>query len=274
MPEPTLAIRFQEFQAEVGEYLGWGKGVNYGDKPWTRDKLNRITSCVKSGLRRFYYPPLLPQKNAQYAWSFLKPVANIAFPSGGQWVYLPDDFGQPEGQITITSLQTQTPWPLKLTGIGEILQAYQVDPTITGRPMRAAVTPTRGTRPDGGQQWQLWIYPLADQAYTFQLQYYINPDYLTGDLPYAYGGPEHHETILEACLSIAEERLDDMPAGQGPHYGAFMERLKASIAMDSRLKAQYIGRNIDRSDADGTFDRTLLHWLIAGGVTYGGNPIG
>jgi hypothetical protein len=272
MPESTLAIRFREFQAEVGEYLGWGKGVYYNDKPWTKDKLNRITSCVKSGLRRFYYPPILQNQSAQYAWIFLKPVANIAFPSGGQWVYLPEDFGQPEGRLTITSTQTQTPWPLDLTGIGQILQLYQVDPTISGRPARAAITPTRGTHPTGGQQWQLWIYPLADQAYTFQLRYYINPDYLTGDLPYAYGGAEHHETILEACLSVAEERLDDVPAGQGPHYMAFLERLKASQSMDTRLKPQRIGRNIDRSDDDGYFDRTLLHWLN-NGITYNGNNL-
>lgn len=273
MPEPTLAIRYQEFQAEVGEYLGWGKGVNYGEKPWTRDKSNRINSFLKAGLSNFYYPPVVPPARAIYQWSFLKPVANIAFPNGGQWVYLPDDYGGYEGQITITSLQTQTPWPLRITSIGEILQMYQVDPTITGRPMRAAITPVRGTRPDGGQQWQLWIYPLADQAYTFQLQYYINPDFLSGDLPYAYGGPEHHQTILESCLAVAESRLDDVALSQSNHYMAFMERLKSSIGLDTRQKAQWIGKNIDRSDCEQGYDRTLLHWLIQGGVTYNGNPL-
>ena len=272
MAPPNLAIQFQELQAEVGEYLGWGKGVNYGERPWTRDKLNRITSCVKSGLRRFYYPPLLPNQRTQYAWQFLKPVANIAFPQGGQWVYLPDDFGQPEGRITISSSVTQTPWPLDVTGIGEILELYQVDPTITGRPTRAAITPTRGTRLTGGAQWQLWIYPLADQDYVFQMRYMLNANYLTGDLPYAYGGAEHHETLLESCLSVAEERLDDVPAGQGPHYGAFMTRLAASVAMDARTKPQLLGRNLDRSDGDGYWDRSLLHWL-SNGITYGGNPL-
>jgi hypothetical protein len=273
MPEPTLAIRYQEFQAEIGEYLGWGKGVNYNEKPWTRDKTNRINSFLKAGLSNFYYPPIVEPNRTAFAWSFLKPVANIAFPQGGQWVYLPDDFGQPEGQITVTSTVTQTPWPLKITGIGEILQAYQVDPTITGRPMRAAFTPTRGTFPTGGQQWQLWIYPLADQAYTFQVQYYINPNFLTGDLPYAYGGPEHHQTILESCLAIAESRMDDVPLTQSNHYTAFLERLKASMAMDSRLKPQWLGKNIDRSDCGGDWDRSILHWLN-NGILYNGNQIG
>lgn len=271
MPEPTLASRWEEFQAEVGENLGWSKGVKYGERPWNRDKLNRINSCVKSGLRRFYYPPVIEGRSAAYAWSFLKPVAQIAFPASSQWVYLPDDFGQPEGKLTVSSSVTQTVWAIDLVGIGTINHYYQVTPTTVGRPLIAAVTPTRGTHPTTGQQWQLWIYPITDQAYTFNLQYYINPNYLTGDLPYAYGGPEHHETILESCLSIAEERLDDMPQGTGPHYTAFMERLKASISMDQRLKPQMLGQNLDRSDWDGRWDRQLLHWLNT--VTYNGNPL-
>jgi hypothetical protein len=272
MPEPTLAIKYQELQAEIGEWAGWGKGVNYGEKPWTKDKLNRITSVLKSGLRRFYYPPLLQGQTAAYAWSFLKPVASIAFPQGGQWVEMPDDFGQPEGRLTVTSPVTQTPWPLDLCGIGVINELYQVDPTISGRPWKAALTPTKGTYPTGGQQWQLWIYPLADQNYTFQMQYYINPNYLSGDLPYAYGGPEHHETLLESCLAAAEERLDNMPFGQGPHSIAFMSRLAASISMDARLKPQRLGRNLDRSDGYGDFDRSLLHWF-GGSITYNGMPL-
>ena len=271
MAEPTLAIRFNGFLEEVGEYLGWGRGVAAGGPPWTRERANRIRSCVASGLRRFYYPPVVPPARTSYSWWFLKPVAQIFVPDNSQWVYLPEDFNSPEGQLTVSSSVTQTVWPVDLTSIGRIDHYYQITPTTVGRPLLAAVTPTRGTQPTGGQQKQLWIYPITDQAYTFNLQYTINPDYLTGDKPYAYGGPEHGETILEACLSVAEERLDDMPAGTGPHYMAFIERLKASIAMDTRLKPQLLGQNADRSDDEGQWNRQYLHWLNT--VTYNGNPL-
>ena len=56
------------------------------------------------------------------------------------------------------------------------------------------------------------------------------PDYLSTPFPYAYGGAEHAETILESCLAVAELRLDDMA---GPHNQQFMARLAASISRHS-----------------------------------------
>jgi len=271
MPEPTLSMRVEEIQAEVGVYFGWGRGAYYQDRPWKRDQFARIHSCVKSGLRRFYWPEPVPPLTQSYDWSFLKPVAEIAFPDNTKYVTLPDDFGSPEGYLTITNAVTQTVWAIELTGIGLINHNYQVLPTTVGRPLMAAITPLRGDNPQQSQQWQLWIWPITDQAYTFQLQYYINPNYLTGDTPYAYGGSQHHETILEACLSVAEERVDDMAPMTGPHGLAFKQRLAASISVDRRLKPQKLGANRDRSDDTDGWDRSALHWLAS--VAYNGNPL-
>ncbi len=82
------------------------------------------------------------------------------------------------------------------------------------------------------------------------------PDYLSNTIqPYPYGGGEHSETILEACLSVAEERRDDIPMGTGAHGMAFVTRLAASIAMDSRKKPTKLGYNRDLSD-----EMDLLPW--------------
>ncbi len=81
-----------------------------------------------------------------------------------------------------------------------------------------------------------------------RFQYYLLPDYLTTNYPYALGGMAHAETVLESCLAVMEERLDDITRGQGPHGIAFMGRLAASISMDRKSKAQTLGRNRDGSD--------------------------
>ena len=81
--------------------------------------------------------------------------------------------------------------------------------------------------------------------------------------PYPLGGMQHGETILESCLSIAEQRLNDGQKGQ--HWQQFMTRLAASISYDRRsFTPGFLGYNADRSDCGGrSNDRTTI-------VTYNG----
>jgi hypothetical protein len=246
MAEPTLNLAYKNLMGEVGFFLGYGRGALLGDVAWNAQQQLAIDSVVASGLRQFYYPPVAPGMTAPMNWSFLKPLMSLDLPAGAQTAQLPFDFGGVEGEMTILAPQNTTWFTIKICDEGQIRQEYSRFPNMTGRPLRAGVE--QGKRPisDRSQTQLIFFFPTADTDYTIQCQYYVNPDYLSGALPYAYGGPQHAETLLESCLAIAEQRLDDRAE---VHSQKWMERLTASIGQDIRNKAQNLGYNQDRSDA-------------------------
>lgn len=250
MAESTLAIAYAEIAAEVGSYLGFGRGTNYSDPAWSTQQQNMIDSCCKSGLRQFYYPPPIDASGSTYDWSFLKPTASIGFASGTQTILLPDDFGGFEGVITVSPANNQVTCPIYLYNEGYIREAYSENPLMTGRPIQAAIQPLKGTTGTTGQRFQLFFFPIADQAYTLFFQYYLLPDFINGTISYAYGGAQHAETILESCLAIAEQRID---GSQTVHSALFMQRLAASVGKDRQSKAQKLGYNRDNSDGTGWY---------------------
>lgn len=268
MAEPTLAIPWTELQARVGSFMGWGRGLLvYGDLAWSSYQQFEIDGIVGSGLRQFYYPPPMEGMTGSYDWSFMHPVAGIDFPAGVSTVPLPDDFGGFEGRMTIrTTTTTSQPWQIDWLNEGQINEMYSRTPQMSGPPKYAAEQALKGTTATQGQRKQLLIFPLADRDYQLQVAYYINPDFLNGAFPFAYGGSQHAETILESCLAVAEVRLDD---SSSVHAAKFAERLAASISMDRRNKPQSLGYNGDRSDRRG-LTRRDMHWF-APSATYNGN---
>ncbi len=77
------------------------------------------------------------------------------------------------------------------------------------------------------------------------MAYTILPDFLSGSKPYAYGGSAHTETIIESCLAVAEQRLDD---AMTVHSVQFKRLLAASVGHDRRLQPNNYGYNGDRRD--------------------------
>lgn len=266
MSESTLSMGLGDLESEVGLFLGYGRGADAGDTAWTTYQQGIITSVVKSGVRQFYFPPPLEGESVSYDWSFLKPMAALSLNSGLDYVDLPDDFGGLEGRITCTPQGSSAFWPVDVTGVGRVYAKLTEYPSTTGRPVVACVEPLRDTGASRSSRSRLKVWPTADQAYTLKFQYYLQPDALTDALPYAYGGLLHAETVLESCLSIAEQRLDDSAS---VHTLKFQERLAASINADRKLKPQKLGYNRDLSDGpEPAFRR---HWDTAvkvGGVAY------
>lgn len=262
--ESTLSLTLDDIEAEVGHFLGYGRGANFEETAWTPQQQRDIDSVIKSGLRQFYFPPPIDGAPAGYDWSFLKPVASLTFASGDSTIPLPADFGGIEGQITMSAAASQISWPIDVVSDGFVRQKYAELPTSTGRPLVAAVQPLKETKPGRGQRFQLYLWPLADQAYTLRVAYYLTPDALTSHHPFPLGGMAHAETILQSCLSIAEQKLDD---AMMVHTAKFKERLIASVNLDRRLKPQKLGYNRDRSD-DRYSDPSDRHWLNT--ITYNG----
>ncbi len=246
MAESTLTIRWQLLQARAGSFLGWGAGPVYGSNTWTTDQQFNLDGIVASGLRKFYFPEPQQGSGVVYDWSFLKPTAIFALNENQSIVNLPDDYGGVEGTVSVvTTTQASNPWRIEWRNIGVIRRMQQALPVMTGPPQYISQDAIRGTNPTQGQRFQWIVFPIADQDYSLEATYYVNPDYLTQDTPFALGGSQHSETILEAVLSAAEQFLDDQ---RGIHTLAFENRLAASIGMDRKNKPQKLGLNRDRSD--------------------------
>lgn len=245
MSEPTLAMKYADLAGEVGLFLGFGRGAALGDLTWTTAQQAAIDSCMKSGLRQFYYPEPLENETTSYDWSFLKPVAQVLLPANQQTVLLYDDFGGLEGQFYVFTVKTTQWWPLDLRPIGAILEKYAQFPTTSGRPQMAALEWLKTTGATQGQRQQLHVWPVADQAYTIKFQYYVNPDYLNTAFPYHMGGAQHAETVRAACLMAAEEFLDD---AMTTWHLKYQDRLAASVASDRKSKPERLGYNGDGSD--------------------------
>ncbi len=238
MPESTLSLLKADYESKVGIFLGWGATA------WKTDpeKADRIKDAVNSGYRRFIFP------DQPFNWSFLKPFATLTLVDGDSTIRMPDDFGGIEGRIAVSDGASGIFRPLEIRNPAMIEQMFSEMPDSTGRPLYASLRPLKGTTHTRGQRQELFVFPTADADYSFTFQYYLLPDCLTDEYPYAYGGAEHAETILESCLAIAEERIDDIFGG--PHAMAFDKRLRASMAMDRRKKPQNLGTNRDLSDVE------------------------
>lgn len=275
MAEPTLSLGYQDLLAEVGSFLGWGRGAAFGETAWTSTQQAQLESVVRSGLRQFYYPPPVGGMAGEgpYDWSFLTPLATLTLPDAQATLTLPDDFGGVEGRVTVSTPggSGTSWWPLDAVGLGTVIQNQATMPTTTGRPCVCCVEPTKGTAGLQGQRFQLRVWPTPDQEYTLQLQYRVNPDALTAALPYVYGGGQHSETVLQSCLAVAEQRLDD---ARGVHQARWEERLLASIGLDRKLKPQKLGYNGDRSDLrDRRWGRAAGRLWGENGVTFNGRVL-
>lgn len=248
MAESTLTLKKSDFEAKVGIFLGWtGTPANWSDL-----QKERLKDSVDSGYRQFLMPTA-DANGSSHDWSFLRPVLSLDLTSGSRTVALPDDYGSLEGTITVTTTSSASFWPVQVTLEGRLREMYARLPSATGRPQWAAEVPLKGTTGQKASRYELMIYPEADEDFTLEVAYYLLPEALTDSNPYCYGGMQHSETILESCLAIAEERINNIE--NGVHGSKFRERLAASIAIDRRNKAELIGYNGDRSDA-----RSLGYW--------------
>lgn len=232
--ESSLTLKKSDFESKVGVFAGWGNGVT---DAWDARKQDAITDSVNSGLRQFYFPA------PPYSWSFLRPFASLTLPSAATALLLPADFGGVEGPVYFSTSGGSQYAELPTVGVGMIETEARRSPSTSGRPVMCAIEPVRGTSFNGSQPYQLRVWPTSDQAYAVRVRYYLLPDCLSDSYPYAYGGAQHSETILESCLAIYEERYDDQI--HGVHGQKFKERLAASIQADQRMKAQTLGYNGD-----------------------------
>jgi hypothetical protein len=239
MAESTLTAAFTDLQSSVGFFLGYGRN----SENWTSRQSDNIAAVLKAGLRQFYY--------CAYDWSFLKPWADIPLHQGENIAALPDDYGAMDGPVTVSVLgQSSFYSPLSLGDAHAVYEREKRLPDTQGIPLVICEEVIRGTDAVNGQRMRLRVWPSADSDYILTFPYRILPDALSGAMPYAYGGGQHAETLLQSCKAAAERDIDSVGAGdpKAVHQPEFARMLEQSKAMDRRTKAQTVGPMLDHSD--------------------------
>lgn len=246
MPESGLSLSIDDLKAEIGHYLGYGRGTPFSEAAWDTYQSNTIVAVLKSGLSNVYTPPPLSEREPPHSWSFLRPFASLTLLSGTTTVPLPDGFGGFEGPLYVTEPSTaRNQFQLRVTHEGKVQQMHATQPTTTGAPRICCEKVLDGTTANGSTRSELYVWPTSDADYELQATWKHLPGMLTGSFPYPPGGAEHAELFKASCLAAAELQIDDAP---GPRQMAFMQRLSASVHVDRKRKGHFIGYNGDRSD--------------------------
>lgn len=252
--ESNLALKKSDLDSYVGDYAGYGVGSVFGGASWNSRHVERIRRSVSSGLRSVYqtqevrYPSGELMIPGSYDWSWLKPTQTIDLPSGSNAIDMADDFGGIIGRVIPANPNGNGAiFPIPVVGQGDIEAAEAMNPGAAGRPLMVCQMATKKTSKERSNQNFLKFFPSADQSYSLKLWYFILPEMISDDLPYPYGGAAHAELFKVACTAAYSAMYDDPGTAQAEH-AKFLQRLKASIEADRKMKPSEIGRNRDSSD--------------------------
>jgi hypothetical protein len=241
--ESTLSVTRADLTREVSRYLGFTTTF----ASLSSNEQSLVNDIVKSGERQFYGPPPIPGEKLSHVWSFSTPTLSVSILANVTDYDLPDDFGGfTDNMLHFTG--SDNAWlPVKLTGVGKILQLRQQEDattTIGGQPELAA-TQLLPSDHDGGQRHQLMVWPTPGSSYTLKGVYYSSPNAVADATPYPLGGQPHADTIRQSCLAAAEQNANDT---RGIEWQKFIERLVWSVSFDRRMNTpKFFGKNLDRS---------------------------
>lgn len=236
----TRALTYGELSAQVGQFLGHGRGEEFGERAWDTQTAAEIDACVQSGYMRVIKPPILKNQTSAHNWSFLHPSGSVTTTADSATVLLPSDFAGLEGAVVAEDGVT-----LRQMSESMVRQMHSANTTSDGAPQAFALTIDKTTTPTTDQRHRFYLFPTPDDAYTLNFTYYCLPEKLSAARPIPLGGAELSEAILQSCLAVAEERRD---ATRGVQYLAFQEQLASAISLDRNRQPTTLGYNRDRSD--------------------------
>lgn len=260
MSQSNLEISRDDLERRVAFKMGFG----YDPELWTDADKQFVQDCIDDGLREFYFPASAPG----YIWRFLQPIVTIVTKADTDSYVMPDDFAAwVDGELTFAANEG---FCCQITGEAEIRRRQQSP--VTGPPTIAGMRPiyTDG----GGTRWQITFFPTPDGVYNLSGRYSIAVDTVDVRRPYPYGGVQHTQTIIYACLAAAEMSQDHTA---GPMSEKFAGLLQASLIRDRDLiSPENLGRNGNGrpgyfQDRAGWYREGARNiTLTSGGVVYGG----
>lgn len=161
----------------------------------------------------------------------------------GEDYLLPDDFGGIEGQLTFAEGEGRPSIPQVAENQIRTLRQRDIS---AAQPQYFAVRP-KSVAAGEKQRFQLLLWPEPDTVYNLSYTKVVLPNKLSEANPYPLGGMAFSEVVLESCLSVAEQRVND---DKGLHWSQFMERLTAAVIHDREaIEPQHLGYCGDNSDA-------------------------
>ena len=246
-----------------------GMALEYGPNPatWNHAQGSRVDLALETGLRKFYVPMVLPGERFSWEWKFLKPIGTVTTNSVVYTYDLPSGFVSFEGPITFAPGEGTLYPGLEIVPEGRIRQ-WLANSTGTGRPQYAATRTKAMDKAAGGTTWEVQFYPPPDDEYELSFQYNVNPLALSEETSLPYGGQVHAQTLIEACLTAAEEMMNVV---NGPHAGKFIENLRTSVSLDRKAGCpESVGINRDRSDRPMDEWEYTWHDMNGSPVRYGG----
>lgn len=230
MPD-GLAATWDECRKRIALDRGWS--IEPDD--WDAQQLFILEACLRDGARYFYKPGATG--GPPHEWSFLKPIKELLIVSGEADMGLWSDFCYLVGELYFIQPDIATADPLIRVNDGQIMKMRQQLTTgSTGRPTHCAIVPEANPGNLSPQKYRLMMYPTPDQNYTVQGRYKVAPWALDHQHQHPYGGPDHANTLIFACLK-ASEVINGTP---GPHTQRFNECLLASIEEDKRVQSQLV----------------------------------
>lgn len=236
--DPTLGLTFSELKSIVGRYLQYGST----EANWDTEQAADVDLCIKGGLRKFYIA---------YNWRFLRTTITLTTVANQSAYDLPSNIAGILGMITFDQSVGYAPIPI---GDEEMIRERDTWTSGVGIPNIAAI---RYKAPQGTheQRQELLLWPPPDGAFNFQFRCVLVPSMPTTAMPYFLGGAQHAETIVAACLAVAEERFADT---QDVKRAAFSECLAASIQREAAVGGpQIFGIMTDPGMDYGDTDRVM-----------------
>lgn len=262
-------------------YLGRlaGRDLGYGPNrhAWTFQQTKMVEEAIKTGLRRFYNPQVLPGERYPHGWSFLVPLLSLTTVADQAVIQLPTGFTMLEGNgMTYLESTFMSRYAIQYIGESQLRRQQSQQSSSSGRPQLVAIRLSNaGDVP--GSRYEAVFWPTPDDEYTIQYRCRIDPVMLAmtdgnGTVPgltdgasVPEGGQVHAQTIIESCLLACDELMKrDMRI----RAERFRELLFASVGFDRKSNTpDTLGINNDRHSQI-RFDHRLEGNYI---ITHGGH---
>lgn len=218
----SLQVTRDSLAGETGFYLGY----NRDPSGFRLEQVLDVDAVLAKAMRAWYFPVVA---GVLYRWSFLRKSGVLALVQDTVTYELPADFG---GFVTEYINYREKALKAALCRRSEdTLLSQHTQAWITGDPKYFAVR-SKGTLEGGRPLQEILVYPAPDSTnggVEVTFRYMQIPPELSAQNPSPLGGEIHGETILEACLAMAEQKIED---AAGIHTAKFQQLLAASIAVD------------------------------------------
>ena len=166
-------------------------------------------------------------------------------PASGKNYDLPEDFGRMDGRFTFQNNNRGLP-PIEIVAEGQIRSLRQRRSTLqSGAPRFVAIRPKLTNETSASQKQEAIFFPEPNAVYDLDYTYRRIPLGLNVAQRFPWGGVEHGETVIAACLAQAERRENDV---RGIRWEEWQEALRDSIRLENSFAPNFLGENTDRSD--------------------------